>query len=277
VEELQQQVRALQAVGYGAVDETLLGTSSSSSGEQGRGQPSSSGGAGLGPPGSSSSSSMTLEGMLLAKNRKLEHDVTLARLQVAEASQNLEASQLRVSDLEAQVSDQQQLIEQLEDDLRAAASAGVGAQGLLAAGALGSHPSDSGGVAAGVLGDTNAAAGDHAEMSVVRVLAGQRDRLRQRVQELEEGLAAAKQEVTQVKAQLEAAKADNIALIERLRYVGGYRQQSAARAGAEEGEGKGGGGEDVEAGKGADVVGRYTRLYEEGINPFKEFQVRKGE
>jgi homeobox protein cut-like len=220
---------------------------------------------------------MTLEGMLLAKNRKLEHDVTLARLQVAESSQNLEAAQLRVSDLEAQVSDQQQLIAQLEDDLRAAASAGVGAQGLLGAGPLGSHSSDSGGAAAGVLGDATAAAGDHAEVSVVRVLAGQRDRLRQRVQELEEGLAAAKQEVVQVKAQLEAAKADNIALIERLRYVGGYRQQTAARAGAEEGKGGGGGGGgDVEAGRGADVVGRYTRLYEEGINPFKEFQVRQG-
>ena len=47
------------------------------------------------------------------------------------------------------------------------------------------------------------------------------------------------------------------------RYVHGFRQKE--RSGASNGK-------DVEAG--GDVEGKYTRIYEEGINPFKEFQVR---
>lgn len=101
--------------------------------------------------------------------------------------------------------------------------------------------------------------------SMLRVLVGQRDRLRAKVQELEVGLASAKSEAAAAQQQLTAARADNVALIERLRYVGGYRQQMAAARNSES--------VDVEAGSGADVVGKYSQLYDAGINPFKEFQV----
>jgi Tfp pilus assembly protein FimT len=101
---------------------------------------------------------------------------------------------------------------------------------------------------------------------MLRVLVGQRDRLRAKVQELEVALAGARSEAAAAQQQLAAARADNVSLIERLRYVGGYRQQMAAARHSE--------GADVEAGSGADVVGKYSQLYDEGINPFKEFQVR---
>lgn len=101
---------------------------------------------------------------------------------------------------------------------------------------------------------------------MLRVLVGQRDRLRAKVQELEVQLASAQGELHTAQQGLTAARADNVALIERLRYVGGYRQQAAAaRTNAAGGKG------DIEAG--ADVVGKYSQLYDEGINPFKQFQV----
>lgn len=64
---------------------------------------------------------------------------------------------------------------------------------------------------------------------MLRVLAGQRDRLRTRVKELEEQLSSARGAAEAARAALEAARADNVALVERLRYVGGYRQLAAAR------------------------------------------------
>ena len=76
VDELKQQVRALQAVGYGTY-ESDLATSSSTPGP-GAATANGGGGFGAGAVGGS----MTLEGMLLAKSRKLEHELTMARLQV---------------------------------------------------------------------------------------------------------------------------------------------------------------------------------------------------
>lgn len=128
--------------------------------------------------------------------------------------------------------------------------------------------------AAGGVGDWGGAgggaegpAGEGSE-SMLRVLVGQRDRLRAKVQELEVALAGTRSEAAAAQQQLAAARADNVALIERLRYVGGYRQQMAAARHSE--------GANVEAGSGADVVGKYSQLYDEGMNPFKEFQVGLG-
>jgi len=94
IEELKQQVRILQAVtGYGTLDDTHA--ASSGAGEPGTaagggGHGASSGGGGsLGAAGS-------LEGMLLGKNRRLEHELTMARLAAAEGEQRLEAAQAQV-------------------------------------------------------------------------------------------------------------------------------------------------------------------------------------
>lgn len=343
VAELQQQVRVLQAVGYGSLPEEDLGAAAEAAAAEAaaaaaaagvdpaaaRVSSSSSAGGGLDHrgslelgaggaggseprlPGAASGGllpgGLNLEGLLLAKNRKLEHEVTVARLAAAEARQQLEAAQEQVSELQEQLQQKTGLIAQLEDDLcsirqgggsssnsaaavAAAALAGGGldlssssggaADGRRLSAGLGSGELGrfgSGAAAAGASGDWGEAAApaEGGSDTMLRVLVGQRDRLRARVQELDVALAAAQAEGAAAAQQLAAARADNVALIERLRYVGGYRQQMAAGGGG----GKGGG-RDVEAGvggggsaAGGEVVGRYSALYDEGINPFKEFQV----
>ncbi len=71
VDELKQHIKILQAVGYNALE----GEDVSSPGD-GRGDT-----AGAGPQDTSQRS---LEALLLAKNRHLEHELTMARLQVAD-------------------------------------------------------------------------------------------------------------------------------------------------------------------------------------------------
>jgi len=105
VAELQQQVRVLQAVGYGSLPEEELGAagvSVSASGQPGALE----GALSLGSEPSTRSSEaglaagaqggLNLEGLLLAKNRKLEHEVTVARLALAEANQQLEGAREQV-------------------------------------------------------------------------------------------------------------------------------------------------------------------------------------
>jgi homeobox protein cut-like len=109
VAELQQQIRVLQAVGYGSLPEEDLGTPQIPSGTLGgsgleaslslgaEGSRAQGSDPGLGLAGSQGGAAgLNLEGLLLAKNRKLEHEVTVARLALAEAHQQLEAAREQV-------------------------------------------------------------------------------------------------------------------------------------------------------------------------------------
>ena len=80
VEELTQQIRILQAVGYNTVelDEGSGGRGSSSGVLPAVGEGGSSGGSRLGG---------SLEAMLLSKNRHLEHELTMSRLKVVDQQQ----------------------------------------------------------------------------------------------------------------------------------------------------------------------------------------------
>lgn len=183
----------------------------------------------------------SLETALLAKNRHLEHKLTMAHLEAAEARTAAEAASASLAEAEAEVERQKALITRLEEDLIAAEDAG----GL--AGSEGGTGGDGGDASNAMLARTPSSGGDQTLLSV---LSAQRDRLRGRVQELEAQSAAAQHAVVKAKQDLEAARADNVALVERLRYVQGYA--------------KGGG--DLEAGSAA--VNRYMRDYEEKVNPF---------
>ena len=115
MEELRQQIRMLQAVGYNTMDEEDDGDgqrgdagSDSQSGSGGGGTTalSSGGKGGKGPsvgiriaggPGGS------MEAALLQKNRHLEHELTMARLKGVDTKAELDAALARLNDLEAQV------------------------------------------------------------------------------------------------------------------------------------------------------------------------------
>ena len=66
---------------------------------------------------------------------------------------------------------------------------------------------------------------------MLSALCSQRDRFRERVRQLEEQLATAHQDHLQLKRDFDTARADNVALVERLRFVQGYQSQQRRRAG----------------------------------------------
>eukprot|EP00955_Chlamydomonas_euryale_P042772 352421-Chlamydomonas_euryale.AAC.53 len=249
VEDLRHQIRLLQAVRYNtsleAEDDDKMQNGAKADGDVRTGAASS------------------LDSALLAKNRHLEHELTMARLKTVDMSNELDTALTRISDLEEAAAKQQALVDRLEEDLlasRGAFQAPTGSGGPPAT--LGDEPlssfgsnGDSGGVDAGP------------DTSMLRVLCGQRDRFRQRAAELEEEMARAKLELSTARNETAAARADNVALVERLRYVHDFRKQHPPSTTAR----------DVEDGGGAEVERRYQRIYEDGLNPFKEFQGQQKE
>lgn len=186
---------------------------------------------------------------MLQKNRHLEHDLTMAKLKNVDLKQELDTVFAQVADLEQQLQEKEALVNRLEEDLVSGGTGGVGANkrstkqlsGLLSSG--GGNDEEEG------------------EQPMLRVICSQRDRFRQRVHELEEELNKVRTELQTVKAAAAAAHADNIALVERLKYVHGFKAQRKHG--------------DVESG--SDAEKKYEGIYKEGINPFKEFQGQERE
>ncbi len=205
VKELQQQVTMLQALagytvdgGLGHGDAAAGGASSHHDGQRG-------GDAVNGETNhharGHASGATTLEAMLLEKNRHLEHELTVARVAAADATEALESMRARVTDMETSLEHHQRLVARLEDDLLAAGvettNGGGGGQRHNSGGQHngGVHGGAVSGDAQGEGGESSAAAGTEggngngeggAHHALVKVLSSQRDRLRQRCQQLEE-------------------------------------------------------------------------------------------
>eukprot|EP00873_Tetraselmis_striata_P029350 jgi/Tetstr1/449614/TSEL_036701.t1 len=223
LDKLRQQVRALQAVGFSQVD-----------GEDGDDAAKK-----LGPPGS-------LEAMLLEKNRRLEHELTRCKLASAELRGEVAASVGAVAELQAALEEKAALVEQLEESV---------ASLNLASRDDSSGPSRS----ASGLGGADA---PEEEQTMITVVCQQRDRFRKRCLEMEEAVARSSQEALSAQNDLKAARADNVALVERMRYLQGYKGGVSPGTGSRR----------QQAG---DVESRYAAEYEEQLNPFAKFQEKQ--
>ncbi|MEW5305958.1 MAG: hypothetical protein WDW36_008467 [Sanguina aurantia] len=259
--ELRSQLRILQAIGYNMLDaDGNLGREEAhSSSLVGGGGSSSVGTEGHAGHRDGGFGAASLEVLLLGKNRHLEHELTMTKLAVVDLRQDLDSSTSRVAELEAQVQHRQALVDRLEEDLMASRAEPPAASAAAARAQQDSGALLLGGSLAG--GSCAADDADAPDNSMVRVLCSQRDRFRAKAQEMEEDLTRCRGELAAAKSEAAAARADNMALVERLRYVHGFKQQG--------GRGRGGEG-DVEIG--VAVERRYGALYDDVTNPFKEFQ-----
>jgi len=217
-----------------------------------------------------------LEGVLVKKNRALEHEATTLKRQLQEAVALNREAEAREVRHELKVQELQSLIKQLEDDLaqrsRHLADTRRDAwndddcgtwdeeadsqEALLTKAASGDVESGKFSTSTQSARSAGGARAEHSDSSMVKVLAGQRDRFKARAVELEEAVRQMRQQEQRWVAELEQLKADNLALYERIKYVQDYQgegDQTAAR----------------------EAMRKYGRQYEENINPFTEFSRRE--
>eukprot|EP01026_Neomeris_dumetosa_P068501 TRINITY_DN670_c0_g2_i2.p1 TRINITY_DN670_c0_g2~~TRINITY_DN670_c0_g2_i2.p1 ORF type:complete len:683 (-),score=134.99 TRINITY_DN670_c0_g2_i2:879-2882(-) len=196
----------------------------------------------------------SLEVMLASRNRALEHQVTVQKLEVVELRNQIDSVTSELSELKGELEGKTELVKQLEEDLVAAENVGHGGSGQQ--GGEGDKVPQLGGGDGEA--DNNEGGGD---TSMVQVLVSQRERLRKRVQSVEEQLATTQQQLKEAKSRADASYADNVSLVERLKFVQGYRKDINAKK--------------VERGGVAEA--RYEKELEKGLDPFNEFRGRARE
>lgn len=187
---------------------------------------------------------------------KLERALQAAKSETAASSQAAATSAAEVEALQQQLLQSQQLVKQLEADLVALSSRSSGAIGVLPGAALGLSmhggvtdsltgledlalaPSAAGVDAAAAAGCGSAAAAEGASASggdaaVLQAVTGQRDRFKARIGELEAEQAQMTTRLQQAAAQVDTVTKDNVALVEKIRWVVGQagRQEGGADGG----------------------------------------------
>ncbi|KAL6554489.1 hypothetical protein OROMI_020162 [Orobanche minor] len=237
VDDLRKKVKILQAVGYNSIE--AEDWEAATSGEE----------------------MSQLESLLLDKNRKMEHELTQVKVKIDEKSSLLEAAEVRIGELTAQINEQQRLIQKLEDDILKGYSSNEKKGSFFDEWDL----SESGGTNQVENLEQRRAPSDLDQSSMLKVICNQRDRFRARLRETEEEIRKLNERIGMLTTELEKTKADNVELYGKIRYVQDYNSEKVISRGSKKYA------EDLESGFSSDVESKYKKIYEDDINPFAAF------
>ena len=189
---------------------------------------------------------MSLEQLLISKNKRLQADLTVLKVQLDDVTKQLGGALEREEVAKGAIEEHKKLVTKLEEDLCTV------------------HDTSKQSQATGLASDTEVAvaatAGTGKGDSLLPILTSQRDRYRKRNKELEEQVQQLQQQLQEVKLRVEALTGDNVKLYENIRYLQSYREeQNSVR---------------VTIAPQTDVATRYRSAYEEKVNPFAAFHER---
>ena len=291
LDSLRAQVRALQAVQYNAFEgDDDDGTGGAPAGEAGvegwgdddDGAPGTPGG-GKGSGAGEEAKEVSIRSLLMDKNRRLEDQLTLAKGEAVDKGRRAAELAERVAQLEEEVADARGLAGRLEEDLGRLRVGHSGRDEDGAPGAAGGPATTLPPIPGGTLLDpkdtdvaaAGAAGGDGGDAGLIAIVAGQRDRFRKKMLELEDAMEKGRVERQKLTLEADKLRADNVSLYEKLRYVQSFEAAGGGGGGdfkRRPGGGVGAGGRDVEQGGDPE----YRRLWEETRgNPFAEWAARE--
>ncbi|KAK8521367.1 hypothetical protein V6N13_077476 [Hibiscus sabdariffa] len=206
-----------------------------------------------------------MESLLLDKNKKMEHELTQLKVKLSEKVSLLETAEGKIRELEEKVTEQQKLIQKLEDDIL------KGYNSKERKGTLFDDwdVSESAGNELSEYTDKKHVSSDQDQSSMLKVICNQRDRFRARLQETEEEIRQLKEKIGSVTSELEKTKVDNVKLYGKIRYILDYNQEKVISRGLKKYA------EDLESGFTSDVDSKYKKIYEEAINPFAAFSKKE--
>ncbi|ELU42507.1 CASP protein [Rhizoctonia solani AG-1 IA] len=203
----------------------------------------------------------TLEGLLMAKNRKLLEELTKIRVAHSELELSLQAVSEEVIHTRTELEKQTSLNERLENDLlqinQRASNGPVEKEETI--------PSGQEGLSGLNLGRKSTvrvsphSATPQPDNSILPIVTSQRDRFRQRNAELEEELRKQFESITELRNEIKTLQSDNMKLYEKVRYMQSYRDEGSASWSS------------VTAQANTDL-GKYRTMYEDSLNPFQAFR-----
>eukprot|EP00040_Diaphanoeca_grandis_P015651 m.80134 g.80134 ORF g.80134 m.80134 type:complete len:652 (+) comp25285_c0_seq1:378-2333(+) len=182
----------------------------------------------------------TVESMLMRKNRMLEAENTDIKIRLTDVTTQLASLKSEENDATSKVHKQEELITQLEGDLTA----------------IKTYSNPGGAVVTETVqqfGDSGTL-GERQDESLLNIVSSQRDRFRARNFDLEAEARHQKQIVAALRSEIDTVKSDNVKLYEKIKFIQGYKPQSRTS----------------EA-----TVDKYSKEYEEHINPFQAFNQKE--
>lgn len=233
-------------------------------------------------PGQKSS----LEQLLLARNKKLSNDLTLLRVSHQEITQQLDELKADLTRTQHDLEDSQKLSVTLENDLtqlqEEAASGNLPSSSMSVAGTYVSrypHSSRRGrssptsSIISGFDGnqriDIRSGEPLGGGSSILPMVQAQRDRFKQKTQQLEEELQKTYATVTSLRQEVASLQKDNLSLYEKSRYMSSYDRSVRASAGLPDGP------SGAEYGSSTEDGDKWKAQYEANISPFSAFRGRE--
>ncbi|KAH0493651.1 hypothetical protein TgHK011_000308 [Trichoderma gracile] len=230
----------------------------------------------------------TLEKLLLARNKKLNDELTILRVSHQDLQRRLEDIQEELSRTNAELEKAQNLNEKLESDLESLQAEGANAfpSGASVAGTYITRAqgrkgriSPTSSIISGI--DPRTAPGEREPMGggsgILPMVTAQRDRFRKRNAQLEQELSESHRVVQQLRQEVAALQKDNLNLYEKTRYVSTYSREGATTSSSSAYAtnpnpstvtigGSGNPGMELD---------RYRKAYESNISPFAAFRGRE--
>ena len=239
-----------------------------------------------------SSGNQKLEHLLLARNKKLNNELTVLRVSHQDLSTRLAALQEDFSSTNMELERSRNLTAQLENDLaslqqEASSSTSIHPAMSVAptyssrypgAARKGGRASPTSSIISG-FDSSSMSHGDHAGSgsSILPMLTAQRDRFKARNASLEAELQKTYQSVSSLRSEVAALQKDNLNLYERTRYAASFPRSQPPAATSASGPSASSSAfnpnpSSVEIGGGAD---RYRSAYESSLSPFAAFRGRE--
>lgn len=230
----------------------------------------------------------TLEKLLLARNKKLNDELTILRVSHQDLQRRLEDIQEELSRTNAELEKAQNLNEKLESDLESLQAEGANAfpSGASVAGTYITRAqgrkgriSPTSSIISGI--DPRTAPGEREPMGggsgILPMVAAQRDRFRKRNAQLEQELSESHRVVQQLRQEVAALQKDNLNLYEKTRYVSTYSRGGATTSSSSAYATNPNPSTVTIGGSGSPgmELDRYRKAYESNISPFAAFRGRE--
>ncbi|KAK4767942.1 hypothetical protein SAY87_003083 [Trapa incisa] len=241
VDDLHKKVKILQAVGYNSIEAEDWEVATS--GEE----------------------MSKMESLLLDKNRKMDHELTQLKVKLSEKISLLESAEGKVAELTEKVTEQQKLVQKLEDDILKGYSSKDRKNSRfddwdLSEAGTSEQPENP---------EQKHISPDQDQSSMLNVIINQRDRFRARLRDAEEEVRQLNEKIGLLTVELENTKSDNVKLYGKIRYVQDYNSDKVVSRGSKKYAG------DIESGLSSDVESKYKKIYEDDINPFAAFSKKE--
>ena len=237
--------------------------------------------------GSNNTQEENLEKLIMAKNKKLQAELTEKKMEVEQLSTSLSQTTKNLEDSNIKIKEQENLISKLEEDLlkvntlqptKSQSQIGIDNDNTAV---------NNNGEGEGIPADqtnTLKSEGPNDENnsdSIIAILTSQRNRYRQRNQELEQQIRSMNDKGKDIELEVQSLKNDNIKLYEKIRYLQSFNKSSSSYSTSDQSYNRSKKDQpylvDIpsQSYNENDVSEKYKVMYEDSINPFNEFRGRE--